>query len=77
MTTFYDRLVSAGCKIDHHESDLYVRHTDAADIIIRSAVSTGEICRPSRFIGNDGKLWVDVPFAYAPFWRDKAKAAAS
>jgi hypothetical protein len=69
----YDDLVGAGIPLDHHESDLYVLHTPMAVSIIRQH---GQLGTP--FIGTDGKRWLDIPFAYMPFWRSregKAKKA--
>ena len=61
-------LVPAGF-IDHHESDLYVRDTPMVRAVIRqfgreSSAFTSKV---------DGHRWLDVPFAYEPFWDKKAK----
>lgn len=66
MTTIYEQLTAAGCEVDHHESDLYVRATPEARAILRAANSGAEAraftCQRS------GATWVDIPFAYDPFW---------
>lgn len=56
-------------QIDHHASDLYVLDTPVARLVIRqfgreSSGFTSQI---------DGKRWLDVPFAYEPFWTKKSK----
>lgn len=55
--------------IDHHESDLYVRHTPLTVSIVRQFGANS-----STFTSKvDGHRWLDIPFAYAPFWAKKAK----
>jgi hypothetical protein len=63
-TNPYKNLLLMGCEIDSHESDLYVRATPQALAIVRQS---GWSYKPfySRI---DGQLWLDVPFAYEPFW---------
>jgi len=54
--------------IDHHESDLYVRDTPLVRAIIRQFGRES-----SSFTSKvDGHRWLDVPFAYEPFWTKKA-----
>ena len=56
-------------ELDHHESDLYVLDSPLARTVIR------QFGRESTsFISNvDKKRWLDVPFAYEPFWDKKRK----
>jgi hypothetical protein len=56
-------------QLDHHESDLYVLDTPVARLVIRQfgRESTGFISQ------IDKKRWLDVPFAYEPFWEKKQK----
>ena len=71
--SFYETvkgLVPAGF-IDHHESDLYVRDTPLTRSLVRqfglnSSTFTSKV---------DGQRWLDVPFAYEPFWTKKSKKA--
>lgn len=82
----YNDLKSAGCKLDHHESDLYVR-ADAAALSILSKHGKGAYVaarKGDRFqlagcamfrSATDGELWIDVPFAYAPFWERNPTSA--
>lgn len=65
----YDALTQAKCKTDSHESDLYVEDTQIArDIIARFKLNF----RPFRS-NADGKMWLEVPFMYQPFWDAKLK----
>lgn len=63
----YAALKAAGCELDHHESDLYVKATPEA---IR--LTAGEPNR-SFFTSHDGSRWIDLPFKYTPFWERKAR----
>lgn len=63
----YEALKQADCKMDNHESDLYVEDTQTArDIIARFDLSF----RPFKS-NADGKNWLEVPFMYQPFWDAK------
>jgi hypothetical protein len=74
MPSFYEtvRKLIPPSEIDHHESDLYVRDTPLARTIIRQFGQNSV-----SFQGTDGKRWIDVPFAYAPFWDKKRRSAHS
>ena len=62
------RLVPASY-LDHHESDLYVRDTPIARLVIRQFGRES-----SGFTSKvDGQRWLDVPFAYEPFWNKKTR----
>lgn len=66
----YDAIRRAGIPTDHHESDLYVLDTPEARQILSQHGR-----RYTRFLSNtDRKVWLDVPFAYAPFWARRAGA---
>ena len=68
--SLYDKLKAAGQKLDHHESDLYVLWTPEAGEIIR-AHGGPEASNARPFTGSDGKRWIDIPFAYTPWWRQR------
>lgn len=73
--TLYQKLVAAGIPVESHYSDLYVPSTEQSRAIIRAHVpkpyATG-------FKSNiDGKPWIDIPFAFDPFWERVSKAAAA
>lgn len=68
MPTLYEQLRGAGCDLDNHESDLYVRATPKAREIVRA---TGH--SHSYFVHQgSGEQWIDVPFAYDPWWQKRA-----
>ncbi len=70
--SLYERLVEAGCETDHHETDLYVRMTDQADLIITQFEAAGGIVSKSTFFSaDDGSAWYDLPFAFDPAWKAK------
>jgi len=70
MTSLYDELQAAGCELDHHESDLYVKVSPEANAIL--AKDPVQLARAQPFTSEiDGTRWLDIPFAYAPWWRDR------
>ncbi len=71
--TLYDACVAAGLAIDSHESDMYLLDTPKAVSLI--VTYRGVRHGAKRFRSAvDGKMWWDVPFAFAPFWRSRCKA---
>jgi hypothetical protein len=73
--TLYEELIKAGCVIDHHESDLYVKCSEKAEtIILYHQLLPNSNLTYSQFRSNiDGSLWYEVPFAYDPFWKQLAR----
>lgn len=62
--TLYEQLHAAGCQIDSHASDLYVMSTPRAREIVRASG-----WQRSFFVSDiDGKVWIEVPFAFDPWW---------
>ena len=52
--------------IDHHETDLYLRVTDASRDLVNRYKYKGSV---STFVDQiNGVLWYDIPFAYTPTW---------
>lgn len=66
----YDELVDGGFKLDSHESDLYVKDSPLA----REIIDKHKLPYKPFIDDIDHERWLEVPFAYAPFWREKAKA---
>jgi hypothetical protein len=68
----YHALQAAGVNVtEHHESDLYVPYTPETIAIVRASGHSFEL-----FISQiDRQRWIDLPFAYLPFW-DAAAARA-
>ena len=79
--TLYEALAAAGCHTDHRPdcSDLFFRATpEAVAILERFPVQKDNA---QRFTVQDGhpdagQLWVEVPFAYTPFW-DKVRSRSA
>jgi hypothetical protein len=65
--TLYERFVAAGLETDSHESDLYVKSSPEAREILKDFPLHAKNARPFRS-NIDGKTWLDVPFAYTPYW---------
>jgi hypothetical protein len=77
--SLYDRLILADCETDSHESDLYIRNTQAARETLAAWNDAHPIDtrRPTQFISErDGRSWLEIPFAYAPWWRRRTMKAA-
>lgn len=66
-------MIDAGVPVDSHESDLYVKLTPESVAILEN-YEHRDICRPFQN-QIDGLTWVDVPFAFEPFW-DAVKTRA-
>jgi len=68
MKNIYEQCVAAGLEIDHHESDLYIKDCPAArDLLGKNEQNFDE------FEDSKDIKWLEVPFAYQPFWDKKAK----
>jgi len=55
-----------GLEYSHHESDLYLKATPEAR---RAAVRHGFRGCAEVFTDNEGQQWIEIHFAYLPFWR--------
>jgi hypothetical protein len=66
LGSVYARLKAAGAKMDHHESDLYVKATPAT-----IAMTAGYPSRSFFTDSIDKERWIELPFAYTPFWEKK------
>jgi len=65
----YDALKEAGCKMDNHESDLYVEDTETSrDIIARYDLKA----KPFTSQVDQGP-WLELPFMFQPFWDRKPR----
>lgn len=74
--TLYSEIVAAGIDHGSHQSDLYVADCpQAREIIERYPIHKANIRIFTN--GRTQSQWIDIPFAYQPFWdkaRDRAKA---
>lgn len=58
------KLSEAGCQMDNHYSDLYVKGSPIAESILQESEVSFSV-----FISQvDGQRWFEVPFAFDPFW---------
>ena len=69
--TLYQALCAAGCRINHHESDLYVLLDRTAREIL-----AGYNVRYTTFTNWDDRVWADVPFLFDPFWARRNRKEA-
>lgn len=65
----YDDLVKIGAEIENHESDLYVKDSAAVREVLARHKKQGKL-HEGTFLSK-GERWLEVPFAYSPFWRRK------
>jgi len=65
--TLFQKIVLAGIDFDHHESDLYVKNCSMVHAILEKFPLNATNARPFKS-EIDGEMWLDVPFAYEPFW---------
>lgn len=77
MTTLYAQFLAAGCEIDHHESDLYVKVTPEAQAVLKAwnADPSRQVRTPTFISQIDGQHWYDIAFMYAPFWERVRRSA--
>lgn len=73
--TLYEKLQADGIPTDNHESDLYFQWSGkamriAAEFPVQMRIAT------TFMSGRDGRLWVDVPFAFDPWWDGKKREVA-
>ena len=63
-TNVYAELVAAGVPLDNHGSDLYALATAEAVRIVKAS----GYCHSFFRSAIDGKMWLEVHFAFYPFW---------
>lgn len=68
----YTKLVEVGAEIDSHESDLYVKHTTEVMNVLREVKGWNSWV---RFYDREGAPWIEIPFAYDPWWSQRQKGA--
>lgn len=65
--TLYQACLVAGLPVDNHESDLYVLASEQARVLVKEYKQT---C--TSFVSQiEGKVWLEIPFAFDPFWAKK------
>lgn len=77
--TLFEAIKAIGIPFDNHESDLYLPDTPEARAVLAQFPREQSIA--TRFTNkrppNAGEQWIDVPFAYEPFWEEKLKQHGS
>jgi hypothetical protein len=63
----YKALKALGVPMDSHESDFYVKATPEAVALVRASGWTHMFFQSQI----DGQTWIDVAFAFEPFWEAK------
>lgn len=67
--SLYEKIKALKIPFDSHRSDLYFLATPESRKIVKESGR-----HPYPFISpRDGKVWIEVPFAYDPFWRTPRK----
>ena len=68
--SIFQAMKKAGCTYCSHESDLYVEDSRIARHILGQYPT--ERANSRTFVSKiDGNLWIDIPFAYDPWWHPK------
>jgi hypothetical protein len=69
--SLYTDLIEAGAQIESHESDLFFK-ADEKFIPILNASKFADSW-DVFFNDIDGQRWIEVPFAYDPWWENRTK----
>ena len=67
--SIYAQMLEAGIEIGNHASDLYVPDNEVTRKII-AGYEFKSNCTTFRNQIN-GETWVDIPFAYDPWWKSR------
>lgn len=72
--SLYTEIVAAGIETDSHESDLYFPATpEARRILARWTLEAGNAVYFQH--ATKRTTWIDVPFAFDPWWARRAAEA--
>ena len=70
--SIYTEMQQAGIQTDYHESDLYVIDCpESRAILANHALKLDHWNVKQFFCEISGEAWLDIPFAYVPFWEGK------
>lgn len=71
--SLYTDLVAAGCVIDSHYADLYVKVSyESTQILARFPE-----CGCTTFLSPlDGAAWYEIPFQFDPYWQERSQVLA-
>ena len=73
--TLYETLKAAGIETDHHESDLYFPYSAKSRAILAEFPIKEKIHTTFRSSIKPHATWIEVPFAFDPFWNAKLDKA--
>jgi len=69
-STFFDCIAARGIPYSNHESDLYVPFSEEVREILNDFPREKELAK--QFINQmNQEVWLDIPFAYLPWWRER------
>lgn len=73
--SLYEEIKASGIPFGNHESDLYFRDCpESRAILAKYPLQKGNAERfTNQAHPNKGERWVDVPFAYQPFWDSRKR----
>lgn len=69
----YQDVTAAGIPTSNHESDLYIPDTPESRAILAKYPTHAKNARSFPNMVRDGERWIDVPFAFEPFWDAKTR----
>jgi hypothetical protein len=69
--TLYTKALAYGLQIDNWQSDLYIKYSPKAKSIIEQFATKEEMANLRQFVGTDKEIWLEIPFAYDPYWTTK------
>jgi hypothetical protein len=62
----FEQVKALGIEYDSHESDLYIPVTEQTQALMATYSHRKNVLTFTSKV--DGKLWYDIPFAFAPWW---------
>jgi hypothetical protein len=65
--SLYSELSELGVEMNSHHSDLHIEDTPEVRSILEKYPLERRNSKPFKS-ALDGSLWIDVPFAFLPFW---------
>jgi len=76
LDSIFQQATVAGLEMGNHASDLHLKDTPEARAIIAAwEAETGMSKSATYFTSDiDNTRWIDLPFAYDPFWGKQANA---
>ena len=71
--TLYAQLFEAGCELDNHYSDLYVKSCpESARILAENPdLKVSKFVSKCKCLSCERTEWYEIPFMYEPFWEEK------